>query len=223
MVLRHWRANTFELAVELATRFNGEVINADAMQMYKGLPIITNKISAEERRGIPHHLFDRIALDEETWWVGQFRKETNRVIREIRSRGKLPIVVGGTHYYITGLLFEDKLIHESSSPSRADGPEEGAETKFPILGATAEVMLEKLREVDPQMADRWHPNDIRKIRRSLEIYLTTGRRASDIYAEQQNRKETKNPSEGSSEIQSPLGRLALLGTFEPDGPHRSSR
>ena len=174
------------------------------MQMYKGLPIITNKISSDERRGIPHHLFDRIALDQETWWVGQFREEASKTIREIRSRGKLPIVVGGTHYYITGLLFDDKLVRENPplETDEAQAPQEDSASKHPILGASAEAMLEKLREVDPAMADRWHPNDTRKIRRSLEIYLTTGKRASDIYAEQQERKESKRTSNDNPTTQS---------------------
>ncbi len=196
------RPDSFQLAVDLATRYSGEIINADAMQMYKGLPIITNKISSEERRGIPHHLFDRIALDQETWWVGQFREEASKTIQEIRSRGKLPIVVGGTHYYITGLLFDDKLVREDPPSLETNEPQGDSASKYPILGASAEVMLEKLREVDPAMADRWHPNDTRKIRRSLEIYLTTGKRASDIYAEQQERKESKRTSDDGLTTQS---------------------
>lgn len=169
-----------QLAVELATRFHGEVINADAMQMYHGLPIITNKIPVSERRGIPHHLLNHIPLDRETWVVEDFKREATSLIREIRSRGKLPIVVGGTHYYVNALLFEDRLVGKAEDPS----------VEFPILDGPTEVMLEKLREVDPVMADRWHPNDRRKIRRSLEIYLRTGQRASDIYAQQRQ----KNPA-----------------------------
>src|SRR5689334_20221731 len=94
-----------KLAVELATRYNGEIINADAMQMYKGLPIITNKLTTEEQRGIPHHLLGSIELHEDPWVVTQFKKEATRIISEIRGRGKLPIVVGGTSYYLDGLLF----------------------------------------------------------------------------------------------------------------------
>lgn len=176
-----------ELAVDLAVRYNGEIINADAMQMYKGLPIITNKISLEERRSIPHHLLGNIGLDEETCVVGVFKREANRIIQEIRSRGRLPIVVGGTHYYTKALLFKDSLVEKDDasldSPSVPDNS-----TDHPILDDTTEAMWSKLKEVDPVMADRWHPNDRRKIRRSLEIFLTTGKRASDIYAEQRKRK-----------------------------------
>ncbi|KAL2268996.1 hypothetical protein VTJ83DRAFT_3842 [Remersonia thermophila] len=190
-------AGKSDLAVELATRFNGEIINADAMQMYKGLPIITNKLRDEEQRGIPHHLLGSIGLDEDPWAVTHFRKEATRIISEIRARGKLPIVVGGTSYYLDGLLFEGRVV-EDSPTAGGDGGGGGVASvreelaaKHPILNASAEAMLAKLREVDPVMADRWHPNDVRKIRTSLEIYLSTGRRASDIYAEQQRAKQSR--------------------------------
>lgn len=172
--------------MELATRFNGEVINADAMQMYKGLPIITNKISYEEQRGIRHHLLGNLDLDEDSWSVSKFRPEATRLISEIRARGKLPIVVGGTSYYLDCLLFEDKIVEGVDL-----GDKEDFYDKFPILRESGDVMLKKLRELDPVMAEKWHPSDTRKIQHSLEICLSTGRRVSDIYAEQQTRKKSK--------------------------------
>ncbi|KAJ4425272.1 tRNA dimethylallyltransferase, mitochondrial [Gnomoniopsis sp. IMI 355080] len=187
-----------ELAVDLAVRFNGEIINADAMQMYKGLPIITNKISQEEQRSIPHHLLGNISLDEETWIVGVFKREANRIIQEIRSRDRLPIVVGGTHYYTKALLFKDSLVASEDDTSNLSPVHDHAR-EHPILEDTTEAMRKKLQEVDPIMADRWHPNDRRKIRRSLEIFLTTGKRASDIYAEQQRRKAAEAVVESESE------------------------
>lgn len=162
-----------QLAVDIAKRFNGEVINADAVQMYSGLPIITNKLTDEEQNGVPHHLLGCINLDEPPWTVGKFVRNASRIIEEIQGRGKLAIVVGGTHYYIQALLFPGSLL---------DG--EHAEERLDILQEPTEVLIEKLREVDPVMAARWHPGDRRKIQRSLEIYLTTGRKASEIYDEQ---------------------------------------
>ncbi|KAJ4389073.1 tRNA dimethylallyltransferase, mitochondrial [Gnomoniopsis smithogilvyi] len=187
-----------ELAVDLAVRFNGEIINADAMQMYKGLPIITNKISQEEQRSIPHHLLGNISLDEETWIVGVFKREANRLIQEIRGRGHLPIVVGGTHYYTKALLFKDTLVASEDETSILP-PAHDNSREHPILEDTTEAMRKKLQEVDPIMADRWHPNDRRKIRRSLEIFLTTGKRASDIYAEQQKRKAAEAAAQSDAE------------------------
>jgi tRNA dimethylallyltransferase len=187
-----------QLAVDLAARFNGEIINGDAMQMYRGLPIITNQIPIAERKGIPHHLLSCVDLEAEAWRISHFKKEALRLITEIRSRGKLPILVGGTHYYTQAVLFKDQLVSEGSGSDVEDGVDaDGAgydeipstSEKWPILDSPPEVLMEKLKEVDPVMAARWHPKDARKIRRSLEIYFQTGRPASEIYAEQQAQKE----------------------------------
>lgn len=161
------------------------------MQMYDGLPIITNKVTVKEQNGVPHHLLGFITLDEEPWRVGLFREKAGRIIKEIRSRGRLPIVVGGTHYYTQSLLFEDSLVIEDMDD--ADETQNTLSTqeiasRFPILEGPTEAILERLKEVDPTMAERWHPNDTRKIRRSLEIFLLTGRKASDIYKQQKEKK-----------------------------------
>ncbi|KAI1171417.1 IPP transferase-domain-containing protein [Nemania sp. FL0916] len=183
-----------ELAVDLALKFEGEIINADAMQMYKGLPVITNQISAEEQKGVPHHLLAQIDSLEPTWTNGVFVREARKLVKEIRSRGKLPIVVGGTHYYVHALLLDDSLIGSDEAEVEKPGfrSREEDHSQFPILNDSTEAILEKLREVDPAMAERWHPDDRRKIQRSLEIYLTTGKRASDIYAEQQDAKQASH-------------------------------
>ncbi|KAF2014818.1 tRNA isopentenyltransferas-like protein [Aaosphaeria arxii CBS 175.79] len=175
-----------DLAVELARKFNGEIINGDAMQLYHGLPVITNKITQGERKGIPHHLLGCIGLEEETWSVGKFVERALTVIEEIRSRGKVPILVGGTHYYTQSLLFQDTLSDQPLLDS------EDRSQQFPILDESTDVILQRLKEVDPVMADRWHPNDRRKIQRSLEIYLRTGKPASQIYDEQRSKRA--NPS-----------------------------
>lgn len=114
-------------------------------------------------------------------------------IDEIRSRGKLPILVGGTHYYTQSLLFKDTLPDEALPSTNEDG-----RRQFPILDEPTGVILEKLKEVDPVMADRWHPNERRKIQRSLEIYLKTGKPASQIYDEQRLKREL-SPSAPNSD------------------------
>ncbi|KAK3308494.1 IPP transferase-domain-containing protein [Chaetomium strumarium] len=201
-----------DLAVELATRFNGEIINADAMQMYKGLPIITNKLTVEEQRGIPHHLLGSIDLDEDPWVVTRFKKESLRIISEIRDRGKLPIVVGGTSYYLDGLLFDGRLVEDEPAREGGVSNREELAARYPILIDSADAMLNKLREVDPVMAEKWHPNDVRKIRTSLEIYYATGRRASDIYAEQRSRKESKWASQDPAQRHS-LGEILVFWLY----------
>lgn len=175
--------------MDLATRFNGEIINSDAMQMYKGLPIITNKIPEHERNGIKHHLLDFIGLEEPPWTVTQYARESSRIIDDIRSRGKLPIVVGGTAYYTHALLFPDATLNDEAEIEKRDvDTSTSREEEFPILAASNEEIFQKLQEVDPEMASRWHPRDRRKIQRSLEIWLKTGTKASEVYAEQERRR-----------------------------------
>ena len=149
------------------------------MQLYEGLPITTNKISLPERKGVPHHLIGCITLAEEPWTIHQFHERANRAIEEIRSRGKLPIVVGGTHYYTQSLLVPKSLVKREDEASHESV--EDLEKKWPILGRSVEEQLEELRKVDPAMANRWHPKDGRKIRRSLHLWLSTGTRASEVY------------------------------------------
>lgn len=174
-----------KLAVSLAERFNGEIVNGDCIQMYDGLPITTNKMPIEERKSIPHHLLGVISIRERPWQVATFRQNAVKVIEEIHSRAKVPILVGGTHYYIQALLFRDAILGEATQDLVTEQP---LEHTWPILQASKEKMLEELQKVDPVMAARWHPNDKRKIKRSLEIYLTTGNKASDIYEQQQKQK-----------------------------------
>ncbi|KAF2502186.1 tRNA isopentenyltransferase [Lophium mytilinum] len=171
-----------ELAVEIARRFNGEIINGDAMQLYHGLPVITNKIPEVEQKGIPHHLLGCIGLEQETWTVGKFVDKALGVIEEIRSRNQLPVLVGGTHYYTQSLLFHDILADDTALSSSNN-------QHFPILDEPTDVILTKLQEVDPIMAERWHPTDRQKIRRSLELFLKTGKPASKIYEEQAIRRQ----------------------------------
>lgn len=166
------------------------------MQVYEGLPIITNKMPAEERKGISHHLLGEIGLNEQTWTVSDFVSHALEKIKEIRSRGRLPILVGGTHYYTQSLLFHDALAEKEDKQTESETISE-----WPILDASTDVVLAKLREVDPVMADRWHPNDHRKIRRSLEIWLQTGRKASEIYEDQRARREISSVVEESEELE----------------------
>ncbi|KAF8248801.1 tRNA isopentenyltransferase [Wilcoxina mikolae CBS 423.85] len=201
-----------QLAVELALAFNGEVINADAMQMYKGLPIITNKITDDERKGVPHHLLGFLDT-KDAWQVGRFVNEAEKTIQDIRQRGRLPIIVGGTHYYIQTLLFpppasqnDDQM--EVANDDDSEHPPPPAEVnlaeKYPILqlhfrDAPTNELYAALKSVDPVMAARWHPNDRRKIRRSLEIYYASGckQTASELYAAQRAAKSQSSETSSS--------------------------
>jgi tRNA dimethylallyltransferase len=197
------------LAVSLAKRFNGEIINADAIQLYQGLPVITNKISVEEQQGIPHHLLGVVGLEEEAWTVHRYVREAWRVIGEVHERGRLPVVCGGTGYYSHAVLCGGALLAgeekieggqgEENSDAEGTGTENGAtgggieeaKRRWPILTASSEEMHMELKRLDPDMANTWHPKDYRRVQRSLEICLRTGRRVSEIYQEQ---KEADNTS-----------------------------
>lgn len=115
----------------------------------------------------------------------------------MHRRGKLPIVVGGTHYYIQSLLFSNLILEKSCYKDSEP---------FPIFNEPTDVILQRLKEVDPVMADRWHPNERRKIERSLEIFLRTGHRASDLYAVQSSVEQLRSDGEnhGSNLRYNPL-------------------
>ena len=156
--------------------------------MYEGLPITTNKMPLEERKGIPHHLLGCVKLGEEPWTVKQFVERATEIIRDIRSRCRLPILVGGTHYYIQSLLFSDALVEDGRTDDVILEKQVQAQAqKWQVLDASTGEMLKELCKVDPEMAMRWHPSDRRKIRRSLEICLKTGKKASDVYQQQKTR------------------------------------
>lgn len=201
-----------QLSVSIAQHFNGEIINADAMQMYAGLPIITNKIPVHEQHGVPHHMLGFIGLEEKPWTVRRFVDRARRVIEDVRGRGKVPIVVGGTGYYVHGLVVVgDSLleggegkgeVRDVSEEAGENEVKEWGETRtgegMEILQAPVEEMYDKLMEVDPEMARSWHPKDKRRIQRSLEIWLKTRKRASDYYREQRDKGGTE---EGLSGLQ----------------------
>ncbi|KAL0637855.1 tRNA dimethylallyltransferase, mitochondrial [Maublancomyces gigas] len=194
------------VAVDLALALNGEIINGDAMQMYEGLPIITNKITKEEMCGVPHHLLGFLDV-KDVWRVGKFVREAESIIEEIRSRGRIPILVGGTHYYIQSLLFPYSIpISNKPNESQTDKRDEEdyldesypfpsvsgeiLEEKYPILNAETPILYETLQQIDPTIAAKWHPNDRRKILRSLQIYYASNctRTASEVYAAQRAQK-----------------------------------
>ncbi|KAK9467996.1 IPP transferase-domain-containing protein [Lipomyces arxii] len=168
-----------KLSVALAKALNGEVVNADSMQMYAGLDTITNKHPVEEREGVPHHLLGHIKDRELEYSVIQFESEADNVVESVLQRQKVPILVGGTHYYIYSYLFKNKTI--AGENSSAELPAD--EVEFLDNAPTSEL-FERLQSVDPLIAAKFHPRDRRKLRRALEICLVTGQRPSDIYASQ---------------------------------------
>ncbi|NTV51040.1 MAG: tRNA (adenosine(37)-N6)-dimethylallyltransferase MiaA [Geobacteraceae bacterium] len=155
-----------ELALRLAHNLGAEIVNADSMQIYRGLDIGTAKPSSEHQAEIRHHLIDVIDPDQQ-FSAADFSDAADAAIREITSRGKRVIVAGGTGLYIRALL--GGLV---DSPSGAGEIRQALQDEAGILGN--EAMLEKLRQVDPEMAAGLHPNNLVRIVRALEVHRLTG-------------------------------------------------
>ncbi|EMG49563.1 tRNA Delta(2)-isopentenylpyrophosphate transferase [Candida maltosa Xu316] len=167
-----------QFSIDLAEAINGEIINADSMQVYQKLDQITNKHPIEERKGIPHHVIDYVPWDQD-YHIHKFNKDAQTVIDDIHSRGKVPIVIGGTHYYLNTLLFNNKTMSESNEELK-----ELTKEQFDILDGPVDVLFKTLESIDPVIANKFHPQDQRKLRRALEIYYTRGEKPSEIYHEQ---------------------------------------
>lgn len=165
-----------QFSIELAKKINGEIINADSMQVYKGVDIITNKHPLKERDGIVHHVIDHVGWGEE-YFIHRFNKEANKAIEDIHARGKIPIIVGGTHYYLQTLLFNNKTLENEKERELTDG-------EIKLLDGPTDRLFEELRKIDPLVAEKFHPQDHRKLRRAVEIWYTTGQKPSDLYIEQ---------------------------------------
>ena len=156
------------LAVELALRHRGEVVSADSMQIYRRMDIGTAKPTREEMRGVPHHMLD-VADPEEDFSVARYVDMAAKCVDDILSRGKLPILAGGTGLYIDSLLSG-----RTFAPFQPDSPLRGQlEEQLRREGGAA--MLSRLAQVDPDSAARLHPNDEKRIVRALEVYQSTGK------------------------------------------------
>lgn len=161
------------LGIELAREFNGEIVSADSMQVYRRMDIGTAKASAGEQNLAPHHMLD-VAEPWEDYSVSRYVQEAAACCEDILTRGKLPIIVGGTGLYI------DSLLSGRDFAARDDG-DEGLRAR---LGAEydksgGEAMLNKLRVFDPERAERLHPSDKRRIVRAIEIFTLTGVTATE--------------------------------------------
>ncbi|TIB77870.1 hypothetical protein E3Q23_01081 [Wallemia mellicola] len=205
-----------DLAVHLAKLFKGEVINADSMQVYKGLDVITNKISESDKRGVNHHLMSFLDRDKE-YAIPHFMADSTSLINSMAENDILPVVAGGTHYYIHHLLFANKLIKNESPASRSlpDVPSPSYVDIISVLSENDQKLAMKLPEIneadyeasdergvplyarlhsilsqiDPPAASRWHIRDFRKVKRSLEIIWEHGKRRSDIENEQKAQQD----------------------------------
>lgn len=152
------------LAIELALALGGECINADSMQFYRGMDIGTAKVTAEEMRGVPHHLLDTLDVTEEAS-VATFQAQARQVFDEIRTRGNYPILVGGSGLYVRAAL--DVLEFPETDPVVR------ARLEAELAASGPGPLLQRLRAVDPESAER--VKDDRRLVRALEVFEVTGR------------------------------------------------
>lgn len=163
------------LALELAGPLDGEIVNADALQVYRGFDLGTAKPSAEDRRRVPHHLLD-ILEPGESFSAGEFARRARRVIGEIHERRRLPILVGGSGLYLRALI-------EGISPIPAIDPELRRGLRARLAEEGSGALRVELRRLDPPTAERLAPGDTQRLLRALEIALGTGRPMSEWIAE----------------------------------------
>ncbi|WP_338469775.1 tRNA (adenosine(37)-N6)-dimethylallyltransferase MiaA [Niallia sp. XMNu-256] len=162
-----------KMSIELAKAFNGEIISGDSMQIYKKLDIGTAKIKTSEMEGIPHHLID--LLDpHESFSVAQFQELVREKISDIVGRGKQPFIVGGTGLYIQSVLYDFQF---SEAPS-----DEAFRQRMEMLANEKgnQYIHEHLINIDPDSANRIHPNNLRRVIRALEVFHCTGKTMTEL-------------------------------------------
>ena len=154
------------LALELAETFKGEIVNCDSLQLYCGFDIGTAKLPLSERRGVPHHLFDVLTDVKVAFSAGDYSRMAREAIGEITARGKVPIVVGGTGFYLRALLegLPDLPARDEVLRARLAAREQ----------RRAGSLHRVLRRLDPTAAVRIHANDVQKLTRALEVRILTG-------------------------------------------------
>lgn len=160
-------AGKSDLGIKLAQKYNGEIVSADSMQIYKGIPIASAVVTNEEMQGIPHHLTQFLNIDT-AFTVADYVNLAKDKINEIYFNGKQPILVGGTGLYVNSLVDGISFASEEENAALRE------ELCYELDTFGGEYMLEKLRAVDPVTAEKLHPNNTRRILRALEVYKKTG-------------------------------------------------
>ncbi|MBQ2400889.1 MAG: tRNA (adenosine(37)-N6)-dimethylallyltransferase MiaA [Lachnospiraceae bacterium] len=170
------------LSVELAKRIGGEIISADSMQVYRYMDVGSAKVTVEEMDGVPHHLID--VLDpQDSFNVVTFQEMAKEAMKKIYANGHIPIVAGGTGFYIQALLYDIDFTDNDGDMEYRHHLEELAKEQG------AEVLHSMLKEVDPPSAEAIHANNVKRVIRALEFYKKTGQRISD-HNEEERQKES---------------------------------
>jgi tRNA dimethylallyltransferase len=155
-------------SIHLAKTFDAEIISGDSMQIYKGMDIGTAKITEEEMEGVPHHLID-IKNPHESFSAAEFQQLVREKIAEIHSRGKMPMIVGGTGLYIQSVIFDYQF---TDAPGDAEYRSRLEET---VKEKGIAPLYDHLQRIDPEAAKNIHPNNTRRVIRALEIFHCTGK------------------------------------------------
>lgn len=155
------------VSVQVAEKLGGEVVSADSMLVYRHMDIGTAKPTEEEKRGIPHHLID-VADPDEDFTVAVYQELARRAIEDVYGRGKIPILAGGTGFYVDAVVFDYDFSSTAPDPGLREFLRREAEEK----GNRA--VHERLRQVDPEAAEQIHFNNLKRVIRALEIYHRTG-------------------------------------------------
>lgn len=172
-----------DLAIALARKHGGEIVSADSMQVYRGMDIGTAKPTLWERNGVPHHLID-IRDPEEDFSVAEYTELARKVVCDIHARGKLPILAGGTGLYIHTFVNNIRMSDAAPDPALR------AELEALARDRGNEHLWELLRECDPALAEKLHPNNSGRVVRALEVYRQTG-----IPMSEWQRRSREQPSE----------------------------
>ena len=164
------------LSIEMAKRYNGEIVSCDSMQIYKFMNIGTAKPTKEEMDGIPHYMIDEISPDE-SFSVVQYVERARGYIDDILSRGKLPVLVGGTGLYLDSVINNTKF-------SDGESDEEYRNELYALAEKEGNGAVHKLlQEIDKESAEKIHENNLRRVIRALEIYKTTGKTMTQVNLE----------------------------------------
>ena len=156
-----------KMGVLIAQKFNGEVVSVDSMQIYRGMTVGTAAPTEEEMCGVPHHMV-AVADPSEQWSAARYVEAASACVEDILSRGKLPVLVGGTGLWL------DALVKGHGFAAGHSGGEVRKKLQERLEAEGIEPILEQLRQVDPAAAERLHPSDEKRILRALEVYLETG-------------------------------------------------
>lgn len=174
-----------ELSINLAKAIGGEIISADSMQVYKEMNIGTAKIMPHEMQNVPHYLVDEFLPDED-FHVVKFKEYANRYMEQIYEKGKIPVIVGGTGFYIQAVLNNISFDENEEDRGYRD------ELRIFVQKHGAKALHDRLREVDSESADKIHENNVKRVIRALEFYHLTGKKISQHNEEEKEKESPYN-------------------------------